>query len=451
MMPQLMSNFVLPPCTQPECHTVTIKSVPRQGLSTMYCMTNVMKFQQQYLNWQILDWTKVDEGHIKIHLQSPNGGGSSNAKGSSKAISMEDSPRATKADKRKSAMYDSAAAEEDDDGEDERDNGGGVADDDGSNPEQAVRGGGQRAAKSNRRAALGRASIQEQGSGSSSPSQQGGLMQQQGSDLLDLRASEACLSPSNSSGISAPPTSSMPPGGEQVQLTQQQLHQLLLAQLPASHPSVVMQLQQMQYQQAAAAAQQQQQYGISSGGGFPYQLPMWGMNGVQTEDSSVVMLRHQLQAQQQLQQQQVLESNVRRPSMLSANLGPLPDASAQQQQQQAMMLLNQLIMSGQSTAMFSSMPAAGPIRLSSATPLNTATAEAPSAFKRYKFGSDGAAMRSAAFSSAGSGPAANGMMISDTNAMMLGPIAAALAAQGGGKQGFDGSVVQPHLQHTLGL
>lgn len=40
-----------------------------QGLSTMYCMTNVMKFQQQYLNWQILNWTKIDDTHIKIHLQ----------------------------------------------------------------------------------------------------------------------------------------------------------------------------------------------------------------------------------------------------------------------------------------------------------------------------------------------------------------------------------------------
>ena len=37
----------------------------------MYCMTNVLKFQQQYLNWQILDWTKIDDTHIKIHLQSP--------------------------------------------------------------------------------------------------------------------------------------------------------------------------------------------------------------------------------------------------------------------------------------------------------------------------------------------------------------------------------------------
>jgi hypothetical protein len=28
-----------------------------------------MRFQQQYLNWQILNWTKIDETHIKIHLQ----------------------------------------------------------------------------------------------------------------------------------------------------------------------------------------------------------------------------------------------------------------------------------------------------------------------------------------------------------------------------------------------
>lgn len=54
---------------QPDRHRVTIKAVPRQGLATMYCMTNVMKFQQQFLNWQILNWTKMDDKHIKIHLQ----------------------------------------------------------------------------------------------------------------------------------------------------------------------------------------------------------------------------------------------------------------------------------------------------------------------------------------------------------------------------------------------
>ncbi|PNH11077.1 hypothetical protein TSOC_002149 [Tetrabaena socialis] len=56
-----------------ETFRVTIKSVPRQGLSTMYCMTNVMRFQQQYLNWQIFNWTRMPESHIKIHLQSPSG------------------------------------------------------------------------------------------------------------------------------------------------------------------------------------------------------------------------------------------------------------------------------------------------------------------------------------------------------------------------------------------
>ncbi|GLC42098.1 hypothetical protein PLESTM_001291200 [Pleodorina starrii] len=55
-----------------ETFRVTIKSVPRQGLSTMYCMTNVMRFQQQYLNWQIYNWTRIDNGHIKIHLQAPS-------------------------------------------------------------------------------------------------------------------------------------------------------------------------------------------------------------------------------------------------------------------------------------------------------------------------------------------------------------------------------------------
>ncbi|GIL52190.1 hypothetical protein Vafri_8128 [Volvox africanus] len=55
-----------------ETFRVTIKAVPRQGLSTMYCMTNVMRFQQQYLNWQIYNWTRIDNTHIKIHLQSPS-------------------------------------------------------------------------------------------------------------------------------------------------------------------------------------------------------------------------------------------------------------------------------------------------------------------------------------------------------------------------------------------
>lgn len=55
----------------PGRHMVTIKAVPRQGLSTMYCMTNVLSFQQQFLNWQILNWTRVDSQHIKIHLQGP--------------------------------------------------------------------------------------------------------------------------------------------------------------------------------------------------------------------------------------------------------------------------------------------------------------------------------------------------------------------------------------------
>ena len=48
---------------------VVIKSVPRQGLSTMYCMTNVMRFQQRYLNWQITNWTRLDDGHIRAHVQ----------------------------------------------------------------------------------------------------------------------------------------------------------------------------------------------------------------------------------------------------------------------------------------------------------------------------------------------------------------------------------------------
>ncbi len=61
--------YCLPLAAQPGRHMVTIKAVPRQGLSTMYCMTNVLKFQQQFLNWQILNWTRVDSQHIKIHLQ----------------------------------------------------------------------------------------------------------------------------------------------------------------------------------------------------------------------------------------------------------------------------------------------------------------------------------------------------------------------------------------------
>ncbi len=51
-----------------ERHMVSIKAVPRQGLSTMYCMTNVMKFQQQYLNWQ-----------VRAELQRGRGGGGQRA------------------------------------------------------------------------------------------------------------------------------------------------------------------------------------------------------------------------------------------------------------------------------------------------------------------------------------------------------------------------------------
>lgn len=51
-------------------HEVTIKSVPRQGLSTMYCMTSVLKFQSNFLNWAVVGWTRVDSQTIKIHLQS---------------------------------------------------------------------------------------------------------------------------------------------------------------------------------------------------------------------------------------------------------------------------------------------------------------------------------------------------------------------------------------------
>lgn len=58
----------------PGSHQVTIKAVPRQGLSTMYCMTNVLKFQNNYLNWQIVNWTRVDSQRIKIHLLGPEGG-----------------------------------------------------------------------------------------------------------------------------------------------------------------------------------------------------------------------------------------------------------------------------------------------------------------------------------------------------------------------------------------
>ena len=55
---------------QPGRHEVTIKSVPRQGLSTMYCMTSVLKFQSSFLNWAVVGWTRVDSQTIKIHLQT---------------------------------------------------------------------------------------------------------------------------------------------------------------------------------------------------------------------------------------------------------------------------------------------------------------------------------------------------------------------------------------------
>ncbi|GFH22897.1 bromo domain-containing protein [Haematococcus lacustris] len=38
----------------------------------MYCMTGVCKFQQQFMNWQILSWTKVNEHCIKIRVQPPH-------------------------------------------------------------------------------------------------------------------------------------------------------------------------------------------------------------------------------------------------------------------------------------------------------------------------------------------------------------------------------------------
>jgi len=81
-----------------EKHHVTIKAVPRQGLSTMYCCTNVMKFQQQYLNWQILNWTKIDNHHIKIHLQSPH------AAAAAATAEGEGSPAAVAAGSPKAAM-----------------------------------------------------------------------------------------------------------------------------------------------------------------------------------------------------------------------------------------------------------------------------------------------------------------------------------------------------------
>lgn len=56
---------------QPGRHEVTIKSVPRQGLSTMYCMSSVLKFQQSFINWAVVGWSKLDLKTIKIHLQAP--------------------------------------------------------------------------------------------------------------------------------------------------------------------------------------------------------------------------------------------------------------------------------------------------------------------------------------------------------------------------------------------
>lgn len=77
-----------------ETFEVTIKAVPRQGLSTMYCMTNVMRFQQQYLNWQIYNWTRIDDRHIKIHLHAPNGSHAVGAGSGPRAASAGDLDRA---------------------------------------------------------------------------------------------------------------------------------------------------------------------------------------------------------------------------------------------------------------------------------------------------------------------------------------------------------------------
>jgi hypothetical protein len=56
------------PCLSGHKESV-LKSYRRVALAEPLLRTQVMKFQQQYLNWKILNWSKVDEGHIQIHLQ----------------------------------------------------------------------------------------------------------------------------------------------------------------------------------------------------------------------------------------------------------------------------------------------------------------------------------------------------------------------------------------------
>ena len=444
---------------QPEPHTVTIKAVPRQGLSTMYCMTNVMKFQQQFLNWQILDWTKVDSDHIKIHLQGPSSEGGPKV--------FDDSPKsAVTSSKRKgsssgkAAMYDSAAAEDDEDGSAERE----MAEDDDSNPEapqvQSSHGSHSRAvaAKSARTSVDVRDRISPQNSDSSLPPLQGCSQQQQqlqSDPQLDLRSNEGRLSPSNSSGELSDPPIPQPAGGHAshttaaspfVGMSHQQLqHPLLLAQ-----SSFAMQLQQLQFQSAMAAAQQQQ---FSSNGSLclGQRLPVWAVGNSGTVEDGI--------RQQQLLQQQLQMQPPPQLSFSSCSVPNLPMPDLQQQSHNAMLLLNQIMSGGNAASAYGTAPSS--LRMPAQ---DQSGPEAASAFKKYKFGSQGAAVDTAVFSGAGSAPAAGlGLMPQmGQGAAAYGPIAVALLTsqqqmqqqqQSVIKHGFEGGLAPPqaHLQHSFSL
>ena len=421
-----------PSYMQPEPHTVTIKAVPRQGLSTMYCMTNVMMFQQQFLNWQILDWTKVDSDHIKIHLQGPNEAGSKTFDDSPKSV--VNSSKRKGSGSRKEAMYDSAAADEDEDGSAERDE---AAEDGDSNPEAPALNSsgshGRSATAKSARTSLDRKPSSAQNSDSNLQSLQGNAQQQQqqlqlglgfGVDhQMDLRSNEDQLSPSNSIGeISDPPI--QPGGGHALAAsTFAGTHlPLLMAQLPQT--SIAMQLQHLQYQQALIAAQQQQ---------FAQQQQQLSNNGC-------LSLQQQL-LQQQLQLQHINDDSARRSSALPFSSSsvpnlPMPDLQ-QQQQNHAMLLLNQ-ILSGNTASAYGSAPSS--LRMP-AQDLNGP--EALSAFKKYKIGSQGATVSDNGVVFSGTGPAPAGGL------GLIPSMGLRLASQQ--QQSFDGCVVPSSVPQSFSL
>ncbi|GAX77534.1 hypothetical protein CEUSTIGMA_g4978.t1 [Chlamydomonas eustigma] len=345
---------------QPEYHNVTIKSVPRQGLSTMYCMTNVLKFQQQYLNWQILNWTRVDSEHIKIQLQGPAGG----VRGSSKAEQelcyspvKSDSKKRLKAVSSRFQAYDafddSATGEEVDDGSGEGDHDPAIPS---SRPPQRHRSSELR--RSPTAAAAGRK--ERRTSGTSSPSEEGS---QQNEAVDAMLNHPGRLSPSNSSG--ATNRHEMMHMQQQQQLLQQQA-----APLAAQGLDPKFQLLPFAQPQFFGA---QPQFGL----GFPFAMPtFWNMQGAAPSAGAA---GEESGVQRNLPPLQLIPPGgvTALPFAFHHLQGngpslPAPDSAAVQNHQQAMLLMNQ-IMSGPSSAglggMYGTMPP-GMLKVGSVPPLD---------------------------------------------------------------------------------